>query len=432
MTPPGSGARTALVALAATLLIQMYTAFSATATAVLAPEIARDFDVPARWIGVFIGIVYAGGMFASLACGGFIERYGAIRVSQASVACCAIGIAAMALAPAHAAVVLAPAAIVIGLGYGPITPASSQLLQRTAPPERMALTFSIKQTGVPAGAALAGALLPALAIGTGWRIAFGIAALLGVFVIAASQPIRAGLDTERQRRGRFSVRGIFAPLAVLRDSPALRAIALLSLAYSATQVCLTSFLVVHLTETLHWPLLAAGFALTIATVGGVVGRIGWGYVADRWLAPRRALSLIGLLAAACGVAMATAGERWPYATILALIAVFGATAIGWNGVQLSEVARLAPPGSAGKVTGATGFVTFAGVVIGPPSFALLSSLTGSYRVGFAAFAVLSATAAIGLQVSGVSGIRYQVSGIRHRGSGRDQGSARRARTTPDE
>ena len=52
--------------------------------------------------------------------------------------------------------------------------------------------------------------------------------------------------------------------------------------------------------------------------------------------------------------------------MLAARALFGATAIGWNGVQLAEVARLAPPGTAGEVTGATGFVTFAGVVIGPP------------------------------------------------------------------
>jgi MFS-type transporter involved in bile tolerance (Atg22 family) len=63
---------------------------------------------------------------------------------------------------------------------------------------------------------------------------------------------------------------------------------------------------------------------------------------------------------------------------------------------LAEVARLAPPGTAGKVTGASGFVTFAGVVIGPPSFALLSAITGSYRIGFGTFAALSIAAAVAL------------------------------------
>ncbi|HXR55195.1 MAG TPA: MFS transporter [Casimicrobiaceae bacterium] len=388
--------RTASVALAATLAIQVYTSFAATAAAVLAPEIARAFGIEARWIGAFVGLVYAGGMFASLASGGFIERHGSIRVSQACVVLCAVGVAAIALAPAHALAIVAVAAVVIGLGYGPITPASSQLLQRTAPPARMALTFSIKQTGVPAGAALSGALLPALALATGWRVAFALAALVGVAIVVIAQPVRAGLDADRNPKGRISVAGIFAPLALLRESRALRDLALVSFAYSATQMCLTSFLVVHLTESLRFSLVAAGLALTSATLGGVAGRIGWGYVADRWLAPRVVLATIGFLAGVCGALMAIATAAWSPLSIAVLAALFGATAIGWNGVQLSEVARLAPPGRAGKVTGATGFVTFAGVVIGPPSFALLSSATGSYRIGFAAFAGASITAALGL------------------------------------
>ena len=394
-----SSARTALIALAATLTIQLYASFAATATAVLAPEMARAFAVETRWVGVFVGIVYVGGMFASLASGGFIERYGPIRVSQACVLLCAIGVALIAATPEHAPVLLGIAALVIGIGYGPMTPASSHLLQRTASPARMALTFSIKQTGVPAGAALCGGLLPALSVALGWRAAFAVVAIAGAIVIATAQPVRASLDGERrQRRGR-SFAGMFAPLAMLRESRALFDLSLVSLAYSATQVCLMSFTVVHLTETLHWTLVAAGFTLTTATVGGVAGRIGWGYVADHLLAPRRVLTLIGVLAGACGTGMALADATWPAPVIVVLALIFGATAIGWNGVQLAEVARLAPPGAAGKVTGATGFVTFAGVVIGPPSFALLSSLTGSYRSGFAAFAAVSTVAALGLQVA---------------------------------
>ena len=99
------------------------------------------------------------------------------------------------------------------------------------------------------------------------------------------------------------------------------------------------------------------------------------------------------------VVTAFATPAWPTHAILVLALLFGATAIGWNGVQLSEVARLSEPGMAGKVTGATGFVTFAGVVIGPPSFALLSSVTGSYRTGFATFAAFSAAAVIALSRS---------------------------------
>ena len=390
MTP----ARLALVALIATLAIQIYVSLGATATAVLAPEIAREFGVDTRWVGAFVGIVYVGGAFASLASGPFIERHGSIRVSQTCVLLCALGVLAMAMTPTHTPLLLALSALVIGVGYGPITPASSHLLQRTAPPSRMALTFSIKQTGVPAGAALCGALLPMLTLAVGWRMAFLIVAIVGAVVVAVSQPVRAPLDVDLRAARSFSLAAIFAPLSLLRQTAGLLELSLVSFAYSATQVCLMSFLVVFLTETLHWPLVAAGFALTAATVGGVVGRIVWGYVADRFLRPRRVLALVGSLAALSAVGTSMLTPDVPVALVIALTFVFGATAIGWNGVQLSEVARLAPPGAAGKVTGASGFVTFAGVVVGPPSFAVLSSLTGTYRAGFLAVAALSMTAAV--------------------------------------
>jgi hypothetical protein len=51
------------------------------------------------------------------------------------------------------------------------------------------------------------------------------------------------------------------------------------------------------------------------------------------------------------------------------------------------------------VTGAAGFVTFAGVVVGPPTFALLAAATGSYRIGFIAFGSLSAALGTWLLVS---------------------------------
>jgi predicted MFS family arabinose efflux permease len=232
-------------------------------------------------------------------------------------------------------------------------------LQRTAPPSRLALTFSIKQTGVPAGVALAGALLPAATLAIGWRPAFAIVALAGAAVLALAQPIRGRLDADRDPRRRSSLAGIFAPLALLRQRPALLELALVSLVYSAMQVVLTSFLVAYLTETLHWSLVPAGFALTAATLGGVAGRIGWGHVADRFLKPRQVLISIGCLSAMFGVALTFATPEWPTSVVLPLVLLFGATAIGWNGVQLSEVARLADPGMAGKVTGATSFVTFA-------------------------------------------------------------------------
>jgi len=405
VTAPRSG-RTAIVALAATLAIQMFTSLAATAPAVLAPELAREMGVAPQWIGVFVGLVYVGAMLASVASVGFIARYGAIRVSQVCVLLCAAGILVVGLLPASLTGLLAAAAIVIGLGYGPITPASSQVLARTTPAAKMALMFSIKQTGVPAGAALAGALLPIAALFVGWRAAMVAVGLAGLLVAIAAQPSRGLLDTDRTAGNAFSFKDIVARLKLVAKTPALAELALLSFAYASVQVCLSSFLVVFLHDALGWSLVASGLALTCATVGGVLGRLFWGAVADNLLAPRRTLSVIGVAAGACGIAMAFASPAWPAWVVLPIAALFGATAIGWNGVQLSELARRAPPGHAGAVTGAAGFVTFSGVVVGPPLFAALTALTHGYKTGFLVMAAVSLTAA--------SALHYRVGAARIR------------------
>lgn len=388
----GAAARTAAVALSVTLAIQIYTAVAATATAVLAPEIGRDLGIAPKLVGVFVGVLYAGSMIASLASGMFIQRHGPIRVSQACVLLCATGallVAGGPILPGGAVLALAVAPLVIGIGYGPITPASSQILARTAPPSRMALTFSIKQTGVPAGAALAGAALPILALWFGWHAAFALVAVLGVAVALAGQITRAELDAARTPAHMPTVAGIFAPLRELLRSRALVELVVVAFIYASLQVCLTSFIVVYLTESLGFTLVAAGLVLTAANIGGIVGRIAWGGIADLHLAPRQLLGLIGLASGSCAFATAAFGTSWPVAGILATSALFGATAIGWNGVMLAEVARLAPVDRVGAITGASGFVTFGGVMLGPPVFALIAALTGGYRSGFATFGGLA-------------------------------------------
>ena len=381
--PLATRASTALIA---TLAIQVYASIGATAVSVLAPLIAPEFGLSAKLVGVFVGLVYAMAMTASLFSGAFIARFGAIRVSQAGVALCSLGIALLpiaAWAPAGLALlVIAP--LVIGTGYGPITPASSQVLARTAPPSRMALTFSIKQSGVPAGAALGGALLPALALVLGWQITLLALAALGIVVVLAAQSIRADLDRTRDVARSFTIAGTFRPLRKVLANPLLIELTIVSFFYAALQVSLMSFLVVYLTEGLGWSLVAAGFALAVATLGGVAGRLLWGFVADHYLRPRIVLGLLGVVGGACSLATAAYPASGPATPLLILAAVFGATAIGWNGVQLAEVARHSPPGEAGAITGATGFIGFSGVVVGPPLFGLLATTTGDYRTGFVA------------------------------------------------
>ena len=383
----------AFVALVATLAIQAYVSVVASAPAVLAPILAADLGIAPSLIGVFVGLLYAGAMVSSLSGGEFVARFGAIRVSQAAVLICAAGLATMAVLPANAAPLLVIAAALTGIGYGPITSASSELLARTTPPDRMALTFSIKQTGVPAGAAIAGAILPALALVLGWRIAFLAVAAAGIAVVVAAEPTRRALDLRNPGRKVLSLRAILAPLKLILRTPSILKLSLTGCAFAAVQTCLSSFLVVYLTDAMGWTVVAAGLALTCTAVAAVPGRMIWGAIADRTRAATRVLAVIGAIACVCGITLAASGPGWPTFVILFIVAAYGASAIGWNGVQISEVARRAPAGSTASTIGASGFITFGGVMVGPILFAALVGAAGSYRPAFLACAVVSGIAA---------------------------------------
>jgi MFS family permease len=129
-------------------------------------------------------------------------------------------------------------------------------------------------------------------------------------------------------------------------------------------------------------------------MGAVMGRVLWGWVADRWVGARRMLAMLATLMAVCSVATALLQTEWPRVLVIAVLFVYGASAVGWNGVYLAEVARQAPAGMAGMATGGTLFFTFLGVVLGPPVFGALSGMFGSYRAGFAALALPLAVTAV--------------------------------------
>ena len=373
-----------LAPLLVTITIQVMTALSMLTVPVLAPTAAPDIGVSVTYVGLFVGIVYLGAMLSSLVGGTLVLRFGAIRVSQACLLICAAGLATAMLATPPA---LVAAAVLIGCGYGPITPASSHILAKSTPRHLMGLVFSIKQTGVPLGGALAGVLIPPLVLATDWRTALAATSATCLAMAALAQPVRFALDDDRMAGQRLGLLSIIAPLKLVLSTASIRALAFSSMFYAAMQMCLMGYLVTYLVSDLGLTMVQAGVTLAVAQGGGIVGRILWGAVADRWVAPRRMFGLLGLMMSAGATSAALFSPAWPTALLLAACALFGASAIGWNGVQLAQVAQLAPPGKAGQATGGTLFISYFGVVAGPPLFGAIVGSGFGYPAAFLVMAL---------------------------------------------
>jgi predicted MFS family arabinose efflux permease len=390
-SPPAVPQDNGWAPLTITLAIQSMTAMALLALPAMAPRVAEAVGVSVAYVGLYVAIAYVGAITASLASGAAVGRFGSIRVSQFCLVLCAVGLALCAV-PVPWAIALG--AVLVGLGYGPITPASSHLLARTTPPHRMSLVFSVKQTGVPLGGALAGGIVPTLQLLVGWQYALLLVAAACVAFAVVAQSLRRAFDADRDPHRALGVGALLEPVRLVLAHPSLRTLAGCSFVFSIAQLSLTTYLVTFLTDNLAYGLVAAGAVLSISQLGGVFGRVWWGYAADRWFGARRMLAVLGTLMALAALAAGSLQPEVPRAVVAGVLFVFGASAIGWNGVYLAEVARQSPPGMAGIATAGTLAITFLGNVLGPPLFGGIAGVFGTYRAGFIALAVPLALCAV--------------------------------------
>ena len=381
-----SDTRRVALPLTVTFAVQALVAFAVYCAPVMAPVAGPALGFAASAVGYYIAATYFGSMIGSAAAGGWIARFGPIRASQAGLALClaGLGLAATAWPP-----LVMLGGFVVGLGYGPTTPASSVILVRAAPPSIFALVFSIKQTGVPAGGVLAGLLVPLLILAFGWQwgaVAIGAACLALALAIG---PVRARYDVNLNPRAPVSLLSAFAPVRMAFGDAWLRQMCIAGFVYGGVQITLVTYLVTFLVESFALSLVLAGLVMAASQVASVIGRVLWGVLADRGgvatAARRTMLGLLGLGMGVSALAALSADPAWPRGLLFAYAAVFGATAVGWNGVWLAEIARLAP-GRASEATGGCLFFTFLGVVVTPPIFNAVLALTGSYAVAYAVFA----------------------------------------------
>jgi nitrate/nitrite transporter NarK len=259
--------------------------------------------------------------------------------------------------------------------------------------------FSRSSNLAPLGGALAGVLVPPLVLALSWRWSAVAVALLCLSLALLIQPARAADAAAQRRTATGSAADFFAPLGMVIADPPVLELAIVSMIFGAAQLALVVYFVSYLNLELGYGLVSAGLIYSSAHASGIVGRIVWGAVADRWLQPRSMLGLLGVMMALSGMGVAGFSADWPLSAVILVSALFGASAVGWNGVYLAEVARLAPPGRVGAITGGTQFFTFIGALAAPPLFGFAVGFAGNYGKAYLVFCLLPAFAGLRLLMS---------------------------------
>ena len=375
--------RSAIAPLVATSSLQVMVSLTMFGVAVIAPVAAPDIGVEATLIGTFIAIAYGAGMLAALLTGAFSDCFGAIRVGQTMMALAFLGVACLALSSLVAALL---SAVLLGISYGPINPLSTHILARVVPEPRRPLFFSIKQSAQPAGTALAGVLLPFLVHLFDWRVAILAAGLSACVVAVAIQPFRQRLDGARDHGRKIRFASVIAPLRLVWGESRLRCLALSGFIFSGSQVSLASFFVVYLTDAFSMALTTAGLVFTTMQIGGVIGRLFWGAIADTLVPANLVLTGLGFVTGVFSIILCNIAPEWPIVFLVVVSFLLGATSHGWNGVYFSELVKFAPAGTVGDVASGCQFALLAGVAVVPAIFGLIVTFSASY---FAAFVTIA-------------------------------------------
>jgi MFS family permease len=371
-------------ALVATLMVQTVSSFASLAVPLLGPPLMARAGLPPESIGL-VSAMTSAGICWCLACGGLmLGHHGPVRTLQIGLGCMAAGLFALSQ-PLGLLGLLG--ALTVGFGTGHNTPAGSQILVRAAPPRHRTLIFSIKQAGVPLGGALAGLVLAPLVLARGLSATLGVVIGVVLLTILTVQPFRRRLDVDRGAGQPGWARALLSPTALVRAvrtlsaHPSLPLLTGLGASFSVVQSCLMAFTATY-AMTQHGASLAeAGRIVAVMQVASMIGRVALGWLADRMGHALRHLALQAVTSAVAVGLLVTVGDQSAWA-LYGCAALVGATAIGWNGVHMAELARVAPLPLVSDVTSAASLFGFVGSVCGPLVFALLVNWSGSYELAF--------------------------------------------------
>jgi MFS family permease len=346
----------------------------------LAVQLRADLGIGLGALGLATAALFAVSGSLSRPFGALVQRVGSARGMAVAALLSGASLAGVGLAGSYAA--LLAALVVGGVGNALAQPAANMRISELAPGRRLGLAFGIKQSSIPAATLLGGLAVPGIALLIGWRWAPGIAALLAMGVAAwasRASPVGArGDGTEEPDRG--LPRG---GLLVLTVGGGLGAAAATSLGVFLVDSGVAAGL-----SHAH-----AGLLFAAASLLGLGGRIGVGWLADR--RPRQSHYLVIANLLSCGaVGYGLLALGAPSAFVLGALLSYGA---GWTWTGLFHFAIVKDNRLA--AASATGFVQTGlslGAAIGPLAFGAVAELS-SYQTAWLATAALSLAGALAIR-----------------------------------
>ncbi len=348
----------------------------------LLPLVREEFALTRAEVGLYTTFFFVGAAVLAVFAGRLVDRLGPKKGLVAGLFSMGGAVILYGLAPTYG--VLLAFAMVAGLGLSIITPSINAGVLSAVPMQKRATFMGIMQSGIGIGGFIGASLLPAVAVGIGWRSTIQVAAVLAIGIALLVQlTLRVPSDGVESGDGVPSLRESLRTLLENRD--VLRTCCLGTI-YGSLGASAIFHYTVFLSEDLGLPLALAGLGLGVLHIGGIGGRPLWGWMSDAVFDGdrRRTLFVLGLIIAALYLGIGWMAYTVPAVLPLAFITsvLLGLTAFSWIPVYFISIGEMAGSGQAGTATGLGMVFNRIGTLVGPPVFGYIADATGSYQAGW--------------------------------------------------
>lgn len=372
--PPG----TLRVVLAAGLLMGTVTQFLLGA---LAPAITRDLGLTASRFGAAVTALFAVGTAAAATADRVIRVLGPRRTYLAAQL--AVGTALLVLGTVPTQLALAAAVVLAGGAMGVVNPTTNAVIARDVAGPHRTRVVGYVQSGVQAGALLAGFTATAAVLLGGWQRAVVVVSA-GAFAVAAATHQLLPADAGAPREARPDVPHNLRHLA--------HTFAVYAFFMAAGAAVVFAYLPLYAAQHVGFTHAAAGALAAVFGVVGIAARVAltrMSFVSGGRLP--RVMFALGT-GAAISLLMVAAAARAPW-MLWAAALVFGATAVSWPAVLMAALVEIAGARFAARLTSWVFVAFYLGLLATPAAFGVVVEGPG-YGPGWMLAAALFAVAAV--------------------------------------
>ncbi|WP_179234721.1 MFS transporter [Heyndrickxia coagulans] len=345
----------------------------------LATFYQKQYSLSQFETGLIVSAVNIGPIFSMLIFGNLMDKYGEKWIVGTGSILLGMNVFIASTTDKYAWLLII--LMFVGIWYGTAQPGGSSAIIKWFPNQHRGLAMGIRQTGIPIGGALASAGLPYFYFRYGLSAAIlaqATVAILGGFIFLI-------FYKDRQENKNPKVQyGFMEKINKIKNNAELYPVFFIGITMISLQLIIVAHLMSYLTNTLQFGLKLSGLFLSLALVGGMVGRVILAWISDTVFKGNRSKPLqltiwLTVICIACLVFLPASIPLWITSLLCFLLGFLG---MGWFSLFIVLVSEKSNPHFIGLTVSFALTLNQFFIVISPALFGILVDYFKSYRIPF--------------------------------------------------